>query len=249
MKRKTNTWKWGCIFGVIVLAAVCAAGAFFHREEPQETLPRTPAASAETTQAQEPIPETTEPRAPEWNLLLVNPWNPLPEDFSVELAELKNGRSVDKRIYQDLQDLLADAQAEGLSPVIRSAYRTNAQQQMLYGNKIKRLELEGYSQEEARQKAGTVVAVPGASEHETGLALDIVAESYQALTEDQENTAEQQWLMANAHRYGFILRYPKGKSDITGICYEPWHYRYVGKEAAKEIYEKGLCLEEYLAQW
>lgn len=245
MKQKANAWIWGCVWVVIALAAVCGAGVFFARKEPQETLPQTQASSAETPES---IPEATEIREPEWNLLLVNPWNPLPEDFSVELAELKNGRCVDKRIYQDLQDLLADARAEGLSPVICSAYRTNAQQQMLYGNKIKRLELEGYSQEEAQQKAGTVVAVPGTSEHETGLALDIVAESYQVLTEDQENTAEQQWLMENAHRYGFILRYPKGKSEITGICYEPWHYRYVGKEAAKEIYEKGLCLEEYLKQ-
>lgn len=246
MKQKANAWIWGCVWVVIALAAVCGAGVFFARKEPQETLPQTQASSAETPES---IPEATEIREPEWNLLLVNPWNPLPEDFSVELAELKNGRCVDERIYEDLQDLLADARAEGLSPVICSAYRTNAQQQMLYGNKIKRLELEGYSQEEAQQKAGTVVAVPGTSEHETGLALDIVAESYQVLTEDQENTAEQQWLMENAHRYGFILRYPKGKSEITGICYEPWHYRYVGKEAAKEIYKKGLCLEEYLEQW
>lgn len=246
MKQKANAWIWGCVWVVIALAAVCGAGVFFARKEPQETLPQTQASSAETPES---IPEATEIREPEWNLLLVNPWNPLPEDFSVELAELKNGRCVDERIYQDLQDLLADARAEGLSPVICSAYRTNAQQQMLYGNKIKRLELEGYSQEEAQQKAGTVVAVPGTSEHETGLALDIVAESYQVLTEDQENTAEQQWLMENAHRYGFILRYPKGKSEITGICYEPWHYRYVGKEAAKEIYKKGLCLEDYLEQW
>lgn len=245
MKQKANAWIWGCVWVVIALAAVCGAGVFFARKEPQETLPQTQASSAETPES---IPEATEIREPEWNLLLVNPWNPLPEDFSVELAELKNGRCVDERIYQDLQDLLADARAEGLSPVICSAYRTNAQQQMLYGNKIKRLELEGYSQEEAQQKAGTVVAVPGTSEHETGLALDIVAESYQVLTEDQENTAEQQWLMKNAHRYGFILRYPKGKSEITGICYEPWHYRYVGQEAAKVIYEEGLCLEEYLEQ-
>ena len=245
MKQKANAWIWGCVWVVIALAAVCGAGVFFARKEPQETLPQTQASSAETPES---IPEAMEIREPEWNLLLVNPWTPLPQDFSVELAELKNGRCVDERIYQDLQDLLADARAEGLSPVICSAYRTNAQQQMLYGNKIKRLELEGYSQEEAQQKAGTVVAVPGTSEHETGLALDIVAESYQVLTEDQENTAEQQWLMKNAHRYGFILRYPKGKSEITGICYEPWHYRYVGQEAAKVIYEEGLCLEEYLEQ-
>ena len=92
------------------------------------------------------------------------------------------------------------------------------------------------------------MAVPGTSEHQLGLAVDIIASSYQVLDEAQENTAEQQWLMANAHHYGFILRYPSEKSAITGIGYEPWHYRYVGKAAAKEIFEQGLCLEEYLQQ-
>lgn len=87
---------------------------------------------------------------------------------------------------------------------------------------------------------------PGTSEHHTGLALDIVSQNYQLLDEEQENTPEQQWLMHNSYKYGFILRYPNDKSKITGIHYEPWHYRYVGKEIAKEIYEQGICLEEYL---
>ena len=92
----------------------------------------------------------------------------------------------------------------------------------------------------------TVVALPGTSEHQTGLALDIVDAGYQELDEAQENTPVQQWLMRNSWRYGFILRYPTGKSNITGIIYEPWHYRYVGRDAARAIYESGLCLEEYL---
>lgn len=237
--------KWVCVCGIIVLAAVCTVGAFLIPKAPKKAVPQTQPPSSEAPTV---LPEPTEDRKTGWELLLVNPWNPVPEDFSVELAELKSGHQVDKRLCQDLQDMLADAQSEGLSPLICSAYRTNAQQQSLYQNKIRRLEAGGYSPEDAQAQAGTVVAVPGTSEHETGLALDIVAESYQVLDEDQEDTPEQQWLMENAHRYGFILRYPKGKSDITGICYEPWHYRYVGKEAAKEIYEKGLCLEEYLKQ-
>jgi len=92
------------------------------------------------------------------------------------------------------------------------------------------------------------VALPGTSEHQTGLAVDIVDAGYQSLDEKQERTAVQQWLMKNSWRYGFILRYPNHKSDITGIYYEPWHYRYVGKEAAKEIYEKDICLEEYIKE-
>lgn len=105
---------------------------------------------------------------------------------------------------------------------------------------------QGYSRERAEIEAAKWVAVPGTSEHQTGLAVDLVALNCQILDESQETTSEQIWLMKNAYQYGFVLRYPSDKSDITGMEYESWHYRYVGKEAAKEIHEKGICLEEYL---
>ena len=92
------------------------------------------------------------------------------------------------------------------------------------------------------------VAVPGISEHATGLALDITSSTYTGLDDAQAQTAESQWLAANAWKYGFILRYPTDKADVTGIIFEPWHYRYVGKEAAKEITERGITLEEYLEE-
>ena len=92
----------------------------------------------------------------------------------------------------------------------------------------------------------TVVALPGTSEHQLGLALDLVDESYQNLDEGQENTKVQKWLMQNSWRYGFILRYPNDKSSVTGIIYEPWHYRYLGRDMARDVYESGLCLEEFL---
>ena len=107
---------------------------------------------------------------------------------------------------------------------------------------------EGLSREEATAQAGTVVAVPGTSEHQTGLAVDLVDKSYQHLDDAQASTDVQQWLMENSWKYGFILRYPAEKSDVTGIIYEPWHYRYVGKPAAREMRELGLCLEEYI-EW
>ena len=135
----------------------------------------------------------------------------------------------------------------GLTPYIASAYRTHADQIYLHNNKIQRLINEGYSEAEARELAGTVVAVPGTSEHELGLAFDLVDDSYRNLDEAQENTAVQKWLMENSWKYGFILRYPNDKSEITGIIYEPWHYRYVGKEVSKELHESGLTLEEYLS--
>ena len=104
----------------------------------------------------------------------------------------------------------------------------------------------GYGEEKAREEAATSVAYPGTSEHNLGLAVDIVARDYQILDDKQADTAEARWLEENCWKYGFILRYPTDKTDITGIIFEPWHYRYVGEEAAREIMERGICLEEYL---
>ena len=179
-------------------------------------------------------------------ILLVNPWNYLPENYEAETVDINGWQYVDIRCYDALMQMLDDCRTAGLSPYVASAYRTHGDQIYLYNNKIQRLINQGYSEAEAKVLAGTVVAVPGTSEHELGLALDLVDNSYRNLDEAQENTAVQKWLMKNSWKYGFILRYPSNKSDITGIIYEPWHYRYVGKSAAKEIYESGLCLEEYL---
>lgn len=191
-------------------------------------------------------PEEPTDKTSDWNLILVNPWNRIPEDLTVELTQLENGQAIDKRVYNDLQAMMDAARDEGLSPLICSSYRTNEKQQTLYNNEVKRNLAKGYTQKDAETEAGKWVAVPGTSEHQTGLAVDIVDLNYQILDEGQEKTPVQKWLMENSYKYGFILRYPNDKSNITGINYEPWHYRYVGKKAAKEIYEKGICLEEYL---
>lgn len=180
-------------------------------------------------------------------ILLVNPWNFLPEDYDPEIVDVEGWWWKSNAIcYPALQEMLQACRDAGLTPYIASAYRTHADQIYLHNNKIQRLINEGYSEAEARELAGTVVAVPGTSEHELGLAFDLVDDSYRNLDEAQENTAVQKWLMENSWKYGFILRYPNDKSEITGIIYEPWHYRYVGKHEAQKIYESGLCLEEYL---
>ncbi len=191
--------------------------------------------------------ELAESEELEWSLLLVNAWCPLPEDYSFEMQALPNGMKVDARIYEDVMAMLEDCQEAGLSPMVCSAYRSRATQKRLYNNKVARLRSAGYGLETAKMEAARWVALPGTSEHHTGLALDIVSSSYTALTRRQEKTAEQQWLMEHCWEYGFILRYPEEKGDITGIYYEPWHYRYVGREAALEIRDSGLCFEEYLA--
>ncbi|WP_227020498.1 M15 family metallopeptidase [Sinanaerobacter chloroacetimidivorans] len=207
---------------------------------------RASAAVSHVSDENQDKPAAAEPLAGQWNLLLINKNHPVPENFNVELVQLKNGQAFDQRAYPDLQNMMEDARASGLSPYICSSYRTMEKQTTLYNKQVEKYQEQGYSLEDAKEQAGKWVAVPGTSEHQIGLAVDIVAESNQVLDKSQENTAEQIWLMENCYKYGFILRYPDHKSDITGIGYEPWHYRYVGKEAAAEITQRGICLEEYL---
>ncbi len=177
-----------------------------------------------------------------WNLILINKDNYIPSDYEVELLELSNGEKVDKRIYPELQQMFDDARATGLELFVAQGYRTASEQQLLLIQKQKAYENEGKSQSEAKELAEKWVAVPGTSEHQLGIAVDINADEKKCKPDDVYR-----WLAENAHKYGFINRYPSDKTEITGIIYEPWHYRYVGKDAAKEIYEKGICLEEYIA--
>ncbi|MFR4532415.1 MAG: M15 family metallopeptidase [Thomasclavelia ramosa] len=179
-------------------------------------------------------------------LTLVNFENTIPKDWKVDLVQLNNGQSVDRRIYDDLIAMLQAAKSEGLNPLICSSYRTNEKQEQLYQNKASEYLSQGYSKVEASDKAAFWVARPGTSEHQLGLAVDIVSTKNQRLDRSQENTVEQQWLIQNSWKYGFVLRYPTNKNSITGVGYEPWHYRYVGKEHAKKINELGVCLEEYV---
>lgn len=181
-------------------------------------------------------------------LTLVNSANPLPQNWTADLVELDHGQAIDRRAYPDLQQMLDDARGEGLDPLICSSYRTERFQKQLFHEQVTAYQNRGFSKEAAEKKAAAWVAVPGTSEHQLGLAVDLVSLSNQNLNHTQETTAVQQWLMKNSWKYGFILRYPSDKSKVTGISYEPWHYRYVGKKAAKAIYEQGICFEEYLQQ-
>lgn len=182
-------------------------------------------------------------------LVLVNKEHPLSEDYNVKMKTLENSdKVVAEMIIQDLQDMLADGTKEGLRFCIASAYRSSERQQEILDADIRKLTDKGMTDEEAYEQATRTVMPAGYSEHETGLAVDIVALSNQLLDDSQENTPETQWLQENCNQYGFILRYPKGKTDITGIDYESWHYRYVGKEAAAYIKKHDLTFEEYLEE-
>lgn len=183
-----------------------------------------------------------------WYLTLVNSENPIDDNFQITLTRLRNKQAIDARCYPELQAMMDDCRAAGLSPIICSSYRTYDKQEELFEQQVQEFINQGYGKLDAQRKAAGAVARPGTSEHELGLAIDIVDESNQRLNQYQENTAVQRWLMQNSWRYGFILRYPSDKTDITGIQYEPWHYRFVGKEAARIIYENNWTLEEYLNQ-
>lgn len=180
----------------------------------------------------------------DWRLVLINKQHSIPEDYSFNLAVITGRMKCDERILDDLADMLQAARDDGIELEIRSPYRTHDHQTMLFGQKIDRYMKRGMSYMEAYQLGSQAVTLPGNSEHEVGLALDIICDTYSDLEQGFADTEAGKWLAANSCQYGFILRYPKGKEYVTGIEFEPWHFRYVGVEAATYITEKGITLEE-----
>lgn len=207
------------------------------------------AQNQEQEQAPEPTPEPTEEPGSglpdvdltSWELMLVNTENTLDASYEPpEIVKLSDSQCpVDSRIADALTAFVDAAQAEGLPVYLSSGYRAYSEQQYLYQRKIG----QGYSAEEAAK----IVAVPGTSEHQTGLACDITDYYHEMKDSSLENTATYQWMKEHCQEFGFIVRYPNDKQDITKIIYEPWHFRYVGVEAATYIMENNLCLEEFLA--
>lgn len=256
------------LIGLAVAVPVLAAGAwllFFSGRDKLEVTYQPGASASEstvTTESAAPsqtpeesvlgvstqVPSQSAPSQAAWQLLLVNPQHSLPDGFEVKLTELKGGHAVDSRCYPDLQQMMDDCRAAGCQPLICSSYRTQEKQQELFDKKVDKLVEQGLTKDEAKAQAAASIAVPGTSEHQTGLAVDIVDINNQNMDDTQADTPTQQWMMNNSWRYGFIYRYPAEKTEITGISHESWHYRYVGKEAAQAIHEQGLCLEEYVLQ-
>ena len=226
----------GCGGAIVLIAIVLAAGIGFGKIfERLEKLPEygyETAVNVNVTTAK--VPENR-------FLILVNGENKIPDDYKAELTELSNGEMVDSEIYPDLQKMFDDMREQDIYPVVGEGYRTEEKQRAIMEDKIRAYENEGYTRKKAEEMAKEWVAVPGTSEHELGLAVDINADK-----EKSDNQEVYDWLYQNAYKYGFILRYPIGKTNITGIDYEPWHYRYVGREYAEEIHQSGLCLEEWL---
>lgn len=185
-----------------------------------------------------------------WNLVLVNNRHPMEEGYVVpKFTDLAEGYSVDSRIASAAKKMLNDAKAAGMNIIICSAYRSVERQQQVFNASIVDRLNSGMSYWEAFEDTRKSVAEPGTSEHALGLALDLISTQYTQLDEGQENTKEAKWLAENCYKYGFILRYPPNSTEITGIIYEPWHYRYVGVEDATKITELGITLEEYLEEY
>lgn len=190
--------------------------------------------------------------ADDWRLVLINKQHSVPDNYEVKLGAintLKGSMKCDERIIDDMLNMFSDAKEEGIVLAVCSPYRDLEYQEMLFNRKMKRYMGMGMSYMEAYQLSSQVVTVPGASEHQIGLALDIVCNEYTALDEGFGETEAGKWLAENSCKYGFILRYPEGKEYITGIDYEPWHFRYVGKEAATLITEQGITLEEFWEEY
>lgn len=205
--------------------------------EESQAVPETKAAEKKSATV---IPITD---AEKWNLAIINTKYPLPDSYAPTLSNAINGSNIqlDSRVSEHYAEMYAAAKLSGCVLTPYSGYHTYALQENTFNRKVNFYVNKGMSAEEANQKASAQVLPAGCSEHNAGLAMDIVSAS-----SDFVNTKEYKWLCENAHNYGFILRYPEDKTAITGMNFEPWHWRYVGTQAAKEMKEKNQCLEEYL---
>ncbi len=209
---------------------------------PSESSSNEPTSSENTSSVGKHAPDPDD-----WNLRLANLDNYLPDGFTVETGLItqayasKNKMEFDARAVDELNAMLKAANDSGVNIFVVSSYRSVSYQTGLYNNEVQKWVNQGYDNESAKKKAATIVAVPGTSDHNLGLAVDL-----NSVEESFENTRQFTWLQEHAEEYGFVMRFPKNKQDITKIIYEPWHYRYVGVEAAKEMNKLDMCLEEYV---
>lgn len=181
-----------------------------------------------------------------WNLILVNKTHPIPDDYEVPLTTLSGSMKCDERVLEPITSMLLAAKTDNVNLIVCSPYRDYELQSRLFDRKITLYMNKGYSYLDAYKLASEKVTVPGASEHQIGMAFDIVTDYHATLDYAFGDTTAGKWLKEHCKEYGFILRYPKGKEYITSIEYEPWHFRYVGIEAATYIMENELTLEEFI---
>ena len=245
-----------CLLLLALVILICAVGC--GEDNPtvdieyldESSSNKAPSSSEEASSSEETssLPTQNEVDTTAWELVLVNGSNPIEEDYEPELSQIKSkyasaNARFDSRAVEALNSMCDAAYEDGIWLWVSSAYRSHYTQTYNFNNEVKKV-LEknpDMSREDAEEKAATVVAMPGTSEHQLGLAID-----FNPINETFKDTKQSAWLMEHAHEYGFILRYTEEKQSVTGVIDEPWHYRYVGVENAKALKESGLCLEEYL---
>lgn len=249
------------LFSFVLLLSACSVTQEETANEADEAVEATEEAKeTETKETEKPeemskeeqmiqsLPESA--NLNDWNLILVNPWEALPEDFTPNLVEVDNEQRIDARIEDAWYNWKQAALEAGHRLFFASGYRSIDLQEANFNRTVEENMQAGMTEEEATDKAKEYLTEPGHSEHHTGLALDIVDEEWivagKGLIPEYATQASQQWLAETMQDYGFILRYPEGKEEITGIQYEPWHFRYVGEEHARFIVEHELALEEYI---
>lgn len=188
-------------------------------------------------------------KADDWKLVLVNATHAIDHE-NEQLEVMPNGFELDERITKEYLEMEKAAAADGINLKVVSSYRSIAQQEEVFATNLNQHIAEGDTPEVAESKTRAYITEPGTSEHHTGLAIDVVEQSWfdqgLGLEESFYDTEAGKWLEKNVPNYGFVIRYPKGKEEITNINYEPWHLRYVGKESAKYMTKNKLVLEEYL---
>lgn len=209
-------------------------------ESPETSKPGDSPSIAATRAAALGLPEPPDIDINSWELMLVNIDNSIDQYAPPEIVNIE-GQYFDSRIVDAMNAFVADARAQGLSVYLSSGYRSYSDQ----AANFQRVVNNGYV--DGKTWDGFYVSMPaGTSEHQTGLVCDITDIYYPLKDRLIENTDTYKYMSAHCQEFGFIVRYPDGKQDITGVMYEPWHFRYVGTEAAKYIMENGLCLEEFL---
>ena len=257
-KRRPRLPGVGLRLGTALAVLIAVAGVFYAllrlaggspalAEEAEK-----PAPTARPTATPAPIPvPTPEPPAvdlSDWKLRLIRYEYPLGEDFVPEdLTVIEGNERMDGRVAPYMKELIANARAAGYSVYVCSGYRDYETQSIIYWRHIYDYQNQGMTYEEADAKTRLAVNYPGCSEHQSGLTADILEYSTQPMEPYIGGSGLMLWLEEHCAEYGFVIRYPDGKTDITGVEYEPWHLRYVGEEAAAYIMENNLCLEEFLA--
>ena len=222
-------------------------------EQAASTLPETPVQQPAENGAQQSTLTAAQAQAllDDPRMILVNRTHRITEDYPVETKECGSATAINKTLQTEAAEAFLSMQAaaarDGVDVRMQSGYRSVSYQKKLYDNKTQYYRDKGLSEAAAREKAAAIVNPPGCSEHNCGLAADLNSPEHTTLDTGFADTAAFRWLCENAEQYGFILRYPKEAESVTGITYEPWHWRYVGAENAALLNQSGLCLEDAIA--